>query len=169
MSTQVISVANKLQRIRDSYIKQLPAQLETIRKAYLDLCQGPIEGEGLKDLHRLVHTVKGASASFGLSGLSAAAAVGEHLAKEAMRAEKLPGDWHDKMTDCLKEMKSEAEKIETSQGVDLNSLELVAAAESSVGKESKLIYLCEDDSFQRMAMAAQIGCFGFEVVAFGDL
>lgn len=169
MSTQVISVANKLQRIRDSYIKQLPTQLEAIRKAYGDLCQGPIGGEKLEDLHRRIHTVKGASASFGLSGLSAAAAVGENLAKEAMQAEKVPSDWHDKMTDFIKIMTMEASKIESSQEVDLNTLELVAASESSTGKETKMVYLCEDDSFQRMTMATQIGCFGFEVVSFADL
>src|SRR5690242_13370483 len=107
MGTQVISVANKLQRIRDSYIKQLPAQLEAIRKAYDDLCQGPIGGEGLEDLHRRIHTIKGGSASFGLSGLSAAAAVGENLAKEAMQAEKVPADWEEKMTECLKNMDAE--------------------------------------------------------------
>jgi len=169
MSTQVISVANKLQRIRDSYIKQLPAQLETIRNTYLDLCQGAIEGERLKDLHRLIHTVKGASASFGLSGLSAAAAVGEGLAKEAIQAEQLPDDWRKNMNESINLMTLEGGKIESSQEVNLNSLELVAAAESSTGKETKLLYLCEDDSFQRLTMAAQIGCFGFEVVAFGDL
>ncbi|MBT0665275.1 response regulator [Geobacter pelophilus] len=169
MSTQVISVANKLQRIRDSYIKQLPTQLEAIRKAYDDLCQGPMEDEGLKDLHRLIHTIKGASASFGLSGLSAAAAVGEGLAKEAMQADEIPGDWRHKMTESINGMSAEAAKIETAQEVDLNTLELVAATESSIGKETKMVYLCEDDSFQRLTMATQIGCFGFEVVSFADL
>jgi diguanylate cyclase (GGDEF)-like protein len=169
MSVQVISAANKLQRIRDSYIKQLPAQLETIRNAYLDLCQGAIAGEKLKDLHRLIHTVKGASASFGLSALSAAAAAGEHLAKEAMQAEDLPDDWRKLMSDSINLMNVEGSKIESSQEVNLTSLELVAAAEASIGKESKMIYLCEDDSFQRLTMATQIGCFGFEVVSFADL
>ncbi|GAM09092.1 putative 76.5 kDa protein in phbC 3'region [Geobacter sp. OR-1] len=169
MSTQVISVANKLQRIRDSYIKQLPTQLETLRKAYDDLCQGPLESEGLEDLHRRIHTIKGASASFGLSGVSAAAATGEHLAKEAMEAEELPKDWHYRMSECLKAIDAEASKITSSQDVDLNTLELVAATESSKGKETKVVYLCEDDSFQRLTMATQIGCFGFEVVSFADL
>jgi len=168
MSTQVISVANKLQRIRNSYIKQLPAQLEALGTAYAQICQKLVGREGLEDLHRRLHTIKGASASFGFSGLSAAAAVGERLAKEVMQAENEPGDWRDRMREHINAMNAEASKIEASTDVYLNTAELVAAAESSIGKESKIVYLCEDDSFQRLTMATQIGCFGFEVVSFED-
>jgi diguanylate cyclase (GGDEF)-like protein len=31
------------------------------------------------------------------------------------------------------------------------------------------VYLCEDDSYQRLTLATQIGCFGFEVLSFGEL
>jgi diguanylate cyclase (GGDEF)-like protein len=56
-----------------------------------------------------------------------------------------------------------------SQLIDLQVLEIVAAAETFHEVEQKVVYLCEDDPIQRMNLATQIGCFGFEVVSFGDL
>ena len=169
MSTQVTSVTNKLQRIRDSYIKQLPAQLETIRKTYVDLHQDPLGSENLAVLHRLIHTVRGASATFGFSGLSAAAAVGELLVKDLMQAKQVPTGWHEEIIDCIRAMKTEVANIAAAQGVEINTSELMAAAEASVVKDGKKVYLCDQDSFQRLTMAAQLDCFGFEVTSFSDL
>jgi diguanylate cyclase (GGDEF)-like protein len=166
MGTQVISVANRLQRIRDSYIKQLPAQMEAVGKAYSDACGGGGGPETVEELHRLIHTIKGASASFGLSGLSTAAAAAERLAKEAMQSEKEPDDWQRRIKDLINDMVTEVSKVESSGGTYTSAVELVAAAESSTGNETKRVYLCEDDSFQRLTLATQIGCFGFEVISF---
>jgi CheY-like chemotaxis protein len=169
MSTQVTSVTNKLHKIRDSYLKQLPAQLETIRKTYVDLRQDPVGSEKLALLHRLIHTIRGASGTFGFSDLSAAAAVGEHLVKNLMQSKQVSTSWHDEIIDCIKAMNTEAANIAAAHGVELDTSELVAVAEASAVKDAKKVYLCDQDSFQRLTLAAQLECSGFEVTSFSDL
>ncbi|MDU0457207.1 MAG: response regulator, partial [Geobacteraceae bacterium] len=170
MSTQIVSAATRLKKIREAYAKQLPSQLDGIRKAYDEFVAGGVWGERLEDLHRRIHTMKGASASFGLSKLSAAAVVGENLAKEALQT-ITPTDknWHQQMQECFKLIEREIARIDPDQGMELQIQELTVASDASADKEQKLVYLCEDDSFQRLALATQIGCFGFEVVSFGDI
>lgn len=170
MSTQIVSAATRLKKIREAYAKQLPAQLEGIRKSYEEFVAGGVWGERLEDLHRRIHTMKGASASFGLSMLSAAAVAGENLAKEALQT-ITPTDknWHQQMQECFKQIEGEIARIDPEQGMELQIQELTVASDASSDKEHKVVYLCEDDSFQRLALATQIGCFGFEVVSFGDI
>lgn len=170
MSQQIASVTTRLNKIREAFIRQLPAQMDLIDKAFTDLGQGPPNKEGLEKLHRSIHTLRGSSATFGLSRISTAAAAGERLAKETMQADEPPGkEWHAKMQGHLAQMRHEAANIDTTQVMDFHPLEIAAGVETSKGREQKTVYLCEDDSFQRLALAAQIGCFGFQVVSFGDL
>lgn len=170
MSTQILSAAFKLKKIHEAYAKQLPAQLEGIRASYNEYVKGGQGGaQALEDLHRRIHTMKGASASFGLSMLSGAAAAGEHLAKEAMQAVDPPDrHWHQQMQEHFTRMEHEIANIDPTQGMELQIQELVTDADSSSDRVRKLIYLCEDDSFQRLTLATQIGCFDFEVVSFRE-
>ena len=169
MTTPTVSIAARLKRIREAYVKQIPAQLEGIRAALETFSEKP-HFEELQALHRAIHTLRGASASFGLSRLSAVAAVGEYLAKEAMQAEPLPYKrLIVQMQAQLDLVEREATNLESAQTADLQALDLVAASENTDGREQKVVYLCEDDSFQRMALSTQIGCFGFQIIAFGDL
>ncbi|HBG07159.1 MAG: hypothetical protein A2075_08210 [Geobacteraceae bacterium GWC2_58_44] len=169
MTTPTFSVAARLKRIREAYVKQLPAQLGSIRAAFQEFCEQP-HFEQLHLLHRGIHTLRGASASFGLSRLSAAAAVGEKLAKEALQVEPLPvRAFRLQMQGQLELMEREALNLEPAPATDLQALDLVAASEEATSREQKVVYLCEDDSFQRMALSTQIGCFGFQTIAFGEL
>ncbi len=169
MSTQTV-VAAKLQKIRDAYIKQLPALLEGIRASYSVFVQGEKGSEPLEDLHRRIHTMKGGCASFRLSMLSGMAAAGEHLAKEAMHSETPPDRfWHQKMQEHFARMEHEISIIDPTQGMESQIQELAIAAGEISERERKLVYLCEDDSYQRLTLATQIGCFGFEVLSFGEL
>jgi len=165
MSPQTASVEAKLKRIREAYIKQLPAQLEGIRASYISYVKGTAE---MEDLHRRMHTMKGACASFRLSMLSLVATSGELLASEAINT---PPDkfWHQKMQELLTRMEREIGAIDPEQGLESQIHELVIATGQVSGRERKRVYLCEDDSYQRLTLATQIGCFGFEVLAFGEL
>ncbi|NVN92859.1 MAG: diguanylate cyclase [Desulfuromonadales bacterium] len=170
MASQVVSVAAKLKRIREAFIKQIPTQLETIRAAYADVIQGEEQTIALETLHRRLHTLGGACASFGLAMLSEAAKTGEHLAKDAMRSEiPLDNQWHGGMRESLARMEQEVGLIDPSEGMDFQARELTVVTVDKPERERKCIYLCEDDSFQRLSLTTQIGCFGFEVVSFGEL
>ena len=167
MNNQPLTVAEKLNRIREAYLKQLPAQVEGINSAYDDF----VHGKGtLEDLHRRIHTLKGAGASFGLSRLSAAAATGEDLAKQALQNDSpVNREWHLRMRGCLTRLGQEAAGGEAAPELEFRTGELEAPGENAGGRKRKVVYLCEDDPFLRPSLATQIGCFGFEVSSFGDL
>jgi diguanylate cyclase (GGDEF)-like protein len=170
MSSPALSAAGRLKRIRESYIKQLPAQLEKILAAYAAYRSENPDQAKLQELHRFIHTLRGSSVSFGLSQVSAAAALAEKSAKEALlTGEPHDSGWYRQMEQCLAQMECEVAAIDASQETSLQGMELIAAAETSQGKEMKTIYLCEDDFFQRQTLATQIGCFGFQVISFGEL
>ena len=170
MSTQPEAVAAKLKKIREAYIKQLPAQMEGIRSSYAAFVLGEQGDAPLEDLHRRIHTMKGACATFRLSMVSSAAMAGEQLAKEALQA-TAPTDrlWHQKMQEQFSRMEFEISAIDPTQGMESQIHELATAVEQTSERERKVVYLCEDDSYQRLTLATQIGCFGFEVLSFGDL
>ena len=169
MATNTVVVAAKLKMIREAYIKHLPEQLEGIRNSYAEFVRGENGSVPLEELHRRIHTMKGACASFRLSMLSAAATTGEHLAKDAMQGTvEIDRLWHQKMQEQLGRMEHEITTIDPAQGMELQIQELVVAAAEISDREQKIVYLCEDDSFQRLTLATQIGCFGFEVLSFGE-
>jgi diguanylate cyclase (GGDEF)-like protein len=170
LNTQTVTVAAKLKKIREAYIKQLPVQLEGIRASYSDFVTGEKGSAALEELHRRIHTMKGACASFRLSLLSAVATVGEHLAKEAMQAATPPDrQWHQKMQEQFSRIEHEISVIDPLQGMETQIQELAIAVEETSARDRKIVYLCEDDSYQRLTMATQMGCFGFEVYSFGEL
>lgn len=150
MATNTVVVAAKLKKIRESYIKHLPEQLEGIRNSYAEFVQGENGTAALEELHRRIHTMKGACASFRLSLLSAAATTGEHLAKDAMQGTvEIDRHWHQKMQEQLGRIEHEITTIDPTQGMELQIQELVVAAGEISDREQKIVYLCEDDSFQR--------------------
>jgi len=163
-------VATKLKNLRETFIRQLPSKVDQVRDAYAALGQGAPAKEALDRLHRCLHTLRGGSANFGLDTLSAIAAEGERLAKKAKKGEAGPETtWRPQLEEILARMERETARTDASQTMDLQALEIVAAAETFHGMERKVVYLCEDDPIQRLNLATQIGCFGFEVVSFGEL
>ena len=162
--------AKKLKNIREAFVGQLPSKLEMIKESYAALGQENPTKEALTRLHSCFHTLRGMSASFGLNTLSAIALEGERLEKMVRMGKidpKIP--WRPLFEELIARMEGEVARLDVSQLMDLQGLEIVAAAETFHEVEHKVVYLCENDPIQRMNLATQIGCFGFEVVSFGDL
>ena len=170
MSGKSTLIATKLKNFRETFIRQLPSKLDQIREAYDALGKGTPAKEALDKLHRCLHTLKGVSANFGLDALSAVATEGERLAKRVRRGDAGPdATWRPLLEELIARIEREVASTDASQMMDLQALEIVAAAETYHGMERKVVYLCEDDPIQRLNLATQIGCFGFEVVSFGEL
>lgn len=170
MTIQAVSAAGKLKRIREAFVKQLPVQMQSIHTAYNKAVQNGCENDVLEVFHRSLHTIKGACATFGLKSISAIAASAEVLAKEVLDSELPPEEeWHQKIQECLTIMDSEIQNLDLSLSVDTRAVELVSAADGANEREQKVVYICEDDSYQRLTLSTQIECFGFKVISFGDL
>ena len=170
MGSRAVSVTVKLKKIRESFIKQIPSRMKSIRAAYANVGQDEGRITALEELHRCIHTLGGACASFGLAMLSDAAKAGEEMIKDVMRSGTPPDcHWHQRMRESLDLLYREAARIDPSEGMYIQLRELAPAMLDKQERKRKLIYLCEDDSFQRFSLTTQIGCFGFEVVSFGEL
>ena len=170
MSAQPNTIAIKLKRIREAFLKQLPAQLEVIRETLLVVDRNSPAMADLEDLHRRIHTLRGASASFGLKKVAAVAEVAESLAKGVLTGEKADAAWRSRLEAHLAKLAEEVVAVDTSTETDLKVQEMLDAAERSKSdSENKIVFLCEDDPFQRQSFATQIGCFGFEVISFDKL
>lgn len=171
MTTQTISAANKLKKIREAFVKQLPTQMLAIHAAYNQAVQNSCKTEELENFHRSLHTIKGACATFGLKSVSTIAAYGEVLAKEAHDSDSPPErEWHQKISECLAAMDNEIRTIDLSLSLDTRGVELVSVSpEGANERDQKIVYICEDDSYQRLSISTQIECFGFKVISFGDL
>ncbi len=167
-----VAAAAKLKKIREAYLKQVPTQLEAIRTAYEELTrQSTLDATLLEDLHRRLHTLKGSSASFGLKRLSAAADTVGVLIKGMMQSpESTDKNWRLHWEDSYSRLEQEVTQLDLTPTVDVRAVELVAASELPVDdRPQKLVYLCEDDSYQRLTLMTQMECFGFRVVSFGTL
>ncbi len=170
MSTPTPSAPNKLQKLRESFIGQLPAQLEAIREMLAALGTTEPPAEKMEDFHRAIHSLKGSSAAFGLKGLSAVTAEAEDLAKEVMNAGWDPASpWRETMKERLAQVEKAIQAVGSGQETDPVRLDLAAAEAIHSGADRKRIYLCEDDPFQLSSLTTQIGCFGFEVTGFAKL
>lgn len=170
MDNRAVSAAIKLQRIKDAYLKQLPDQLDAILKEYERFAEQRGKGSDLVGLHRQVHTLRGSSASFGLKRLSSAVSELEKLLKDSVFQPGHPEQkWHMQWQEAYSLVRHEAENQDTA-GIDPRGAELVSAPAPKGGDGArKLIYICEDDNFQRLTLATQLECFGFSITSFSNL
>lgn len=168
MSASPEAVPSRLQKIREAFLRQLPERLGEILAAR-DACARPgASPEAREHLFRLLHSLKGTSASFGLAPLSREAAEGERLAKEGLGGEAGP-DWPSRMEACLSRI------AEAMRDVDATPVSPEPTPEISSprpgGKEGrrKRVFLCEPDALLRKSLSDQMRCFGFDVEDFEAL
>lgn len=161
----------KLHKIRLAFIEQLPAQLTAIRGAYTALVDDGGDRGGLENLHRLLHTLRGGGASFGLSALGAVAAEGELLARRAMTGEiSCDQEWQRAIQEQLQRLQREVEQLELAATTDFPAhKEVTPLQRDKVERERKLIHICEDDRYLAANLATQLRCFGFDVAVFAEL
>jgi diguanylate cyclase (GGDEF)-like protein len=162
------ALAARLAKLRVAYLQQLPAQAEGIRRAWAALSQAGPEPETIAVLHRLLHTLKGGSASFGLADLAAAATTGEVLLKALGADPSVPwAAWRRRLEESLRELDRAFARVDTRPAPAVAEGEPVPSAAPE--PEVRTVYLCEDDPAQAQTLAAQLRCFGFQVKAFQDL
>ncbi|MBF0414004.1 MAG: diguanylate cyclase [Desulfamplus sp.] len=131
MKNEKPSAAERLKRLKKSFIAQLPAQLRGIKDKFLALelslplkeidaalsatdndITRPTKKE-LEELHRSIHTLKGSSASFGLKDLSVEASLAEELAKKMLKGEFYPADYSDDSIESFKQSKLSDDELQS--------------------------------------------------------
>jgi diguanylate cyclase (GGDEF)-like protein len=154
----------RLQALRDSYAEQLPGKIDEIKTLW-QRCATQADPEGMKTLHRLVHSLTGSGATFGYAKLSESSRLLESCLKEAMEKSRSP-DAH-----CRQRIEEYLQMIEAvaSPEVDMRrELDQVAQRGLPGESESRVIYLVDDDALQAQDLSLQLKHFGYEVRVFSD-
>ena len=104
------SFGEKVARLRERYLQQLPERIAQVQALVQQLCAlphpPPAADPQALELHRLLHNLKGTSHSFGLSALGDCAALGEELLQPCLSSEgpQLPPDWQSQLRTCLQQL-----------------------------------------------------------------
>jgi chemotaxis protein histidine kinase CheA len=80
----------QLEAIGRDYRQSLPAKLEEIASLWRDLASGTAAPARLADLLRELHSIAGAARTFGVAGVSEAAAAAESFIETYSKGRRLP-------------------------------------------------------------------------------
>ncbi len=81
----------QLEAHRAEYRRDLPAKLGALGELWRGLASGALSPGRLAELHRELHTLAGTARTFGVAGVSEAAAAAESLLEPYCRRSRLPG------------------------------------------------------------------------------
>ncbi|MEW5746602.1 MAG: diguanylate cyclase [Nitrospirota bacterium] len=161
-------IKEKMKLLRESYLRQLPERIEEMDACCGGLKKDPGDREIAKNLHRLAHSIKGSSASFGFGEVSAAALSLDKLLKPFVEtgtqlAEGLLPD----ILGIIDRLKSAVELM------NQRHLEEAAAIvsdqirqEIAERAERRLVFIAEGDPSLLKELSEQIHQFGYDVAVF---
>jgi diguanylate cyclase (GGDEF)-like protein len=164
-------IAEKLKLLRESYLKQLPERLEEIDVCYRTLLRDSGVNEVVRNLHRLVHSIKGSTASFGFKKVSSA----------ALSLDKLLGPFIENGTHMTAEtllevrnligtLNSAVEAVNKNRMMDIttsaHSVREFAPAVRKSEEGVRLVYIAEGYASLLEDLSAGIRQFGYEVAGF---
>ena len=162
-------IRKKMGLLRDSYLRQLPEKMCEVDSYYEMLLKDPGDGETVRELHRLAHSIKGSSASFGFKEVSLAAQSLQKFLQPFVEGEaKLDGG---RLSDAHAIIELLMERIGffyTKQAEAARKSSLTAPQDSTVDEENKnkLVCVVEDDPSLSERICGAIRQFGYEVACF---
>jgi len=171
MSERSEALQQRIARLRDGFLAQLPDRLAQLRQLYAVLQAGAGTDATADELHRQLHSIKGTGASFGLARISEMAARGEVTARRLRDGAE--GDNVAILADLAVLLDGLSTAVSEGAGhapLDAPGFELPEGDGESTDVQSgrRLVYLCDDDPIQLRQLETQLGCFGYQTVGFTD-
>jgi diguanylate cyclase (GGDEF)-like protein len=152
----------RLRGLTAVFLASLPGRLEDVARGVAAVRAAPASTEALAQLHRTVHKLAGAGATFGMTGVSRAA-----RRLEARLVAPLGSDQPLGEEDLLALDAGVAELHEAARDPAQPRTALLAAAAGPTAQ--RLVHLVEDDAALAEDLAVQLSFFGYEVRSFGRL
>jgi len=155
-----------------SYRKQLPEKLAQIDALWEEVRSADVpDKDKVQTLHRMVHSLTGSGATFGLAALSDTARVLEASLKVlGQHREKPSGETLQRIVAQWQAVKASVNQPDAAAPVKTVNLPLQADhASKYVADDSRSIILVEDDPAQARNMALQIGYYGYDVHVLHDI
>lgn len=167
MSDKPVSLSDKVSRLRNMFVEQLPERLADARKSYEALRADHNNREMATSLHRNLHSIHGTGASFGFLEISALAKSGEKLITAIMEdaAAATPENWR-QLADSLVAMEKMIETPLLQAGTNREQ-SAVAASQNAAPvlkpASERLVYICDEEPTQAEQLGKQLFCFGYRV------
>lgn len=172
MNDKVQSARDKIARLRQTFLEQLPQRLAEGQRLFAWLQSEPHNPTAIADLHRFFHGIKGTSRSFGFQRLGELITPGDDMATRLLLAEQepFPEHWQETIANCLDALIQETGQLlqqpASSQDNGLNLPGFSLSDGLNSGARQHLIYLCDDDPLQSQQLATQLSCFGYRIQYF---
>ncbi|MDD3017918.1 MAG: diguanylate cyclase [Comamonas sp.] len=164
--------SEKMARLRQTYIVQLPKQLahmhsllDKVMHASAEMDTDPQVHASVAELHRLLHNLKGTGRSLGFAQLGSHAEQGETLLQE--RAPQ----WPLQLKKCLQQLQTttqeQAQLLASSLAMSGPGFAVMDPL-AQTPAHGRLVYVCDDDPIMLEQLAAQLACFGYEARGFTE-
>ncbi|MEI6414648.1 MAG: diguanylate cyclase [Pseudomonadota bacterium] len=172
------TLQDKIARLRARFIEQLPLRMAEIKRLVGTLAANPEAPGKEESLLRQLHSLKGTSASFGLSSLNHQASQMEDLIKRCLsgmgsRDPDLPlAELNERLAALSAATDSLVHgKIPHQEETQVPFFEPAPTGDSPAREQRSqhLIYLCDDDPLQAEHLSTQIQCFGYQIQTFTDI
>ncbi|MGK7287089.1 Hpt domain-containing protein [Buttiauxella agrestis] len=152
---------DKIARLRQRFLQRIPEMLKQADALLAKLTAAPVDADN-KQLHLLLHSIHGTSASFGFTKIASLAAEGEHM----LVSNTLPDSLYHKLKELVQQLYALTEEQAESArrgGDSLVKFPIAASSqdEVAINRTIKPVYLCDDESEQAELLATQLRCFGF--------
>ncbi|HAM52751.1 MAG TPA: hypothetical protein DCP92_19410 [Nitrospiraceae bacterium] len=167
-------ITEKLKLLQKNYLKQLPERLEEIDACYMALLRDPGVNEVIRNLHRLAHSIKGSSASFGFKRVSTAAlSLDKFLRPFVENGTQITAEILAEVRNLIDVLNSAVEAVNKKGVMDtttsLHSVYVLARADRKSEEKVRRVYIAEGNSLQLEDLSSGIRQFGYEVAGFKHL
>lgn len=157
----------KIAKLRQTFIAQLPQRLEGGLQLFEQMLQDPNNLQYAKALHRFFHSLKGTSRTFGFSGLDPALIRGEICATRLLETpEQQTDQWQQQLQAVFHElhhgiMQNQSTPQDDSSLAENNSATTLLT-DTPFPVINNRIYLCDDEALPIEYLATQLSCFGYD-------
>jgi diguanylate cyclase (GGDEF)-like protein len=164
-SPAIDAFQEQFRTLQQQYLQQLQHKLDDIQALRDQLRESPWQPEVATTLHRMTHGLAGSGATFGLTGLSAAARNLELFLATLNEAMQPPTDDQQRQIDALLNMIRQATITPQPASAPYRPFEQATLVE----QEDRLVFVVESDPRLADDLAVQIGHFGYAVRSFTTL
>ncbi|TCV84161.1 diguanylate cyclase [Sulfurirhabdus autotrophica] len=166
------NINDVLREMREQYRQHLPVKLAEISAMWESLQHAEkLDADSVQTLYRLVHSLTGSGATFGLTALSEMARILETTISENVKnaeqiteeiKKRINAQWHDVM------LAADRPDAESPQHSDKSGETETSNPVAPVKKEKGYVLLVEDDADQARNIELQLGHFGYSVKVLHD-
>lgn len=174
-----VSTQEKIARLRQNFVAQLPARIERIQDLGQQLGHGT-NAQACSELHRLVHNLKGTGGSFGFSDLASSAGALEDLLQTVSHGVPigLQQSWQSALAQHLQELSALVGHVvhttrtdapaDTSLAYGAGTPGFTLGTSEPADMAHPMLYVCDDDPCVLEQLSTQLACFGYQCQRFTD-